>query len=143
MKNLFLLLTLSFVIFSCGSDDPGLSVDEYIALNNLEAVELDEGVFIIIHEQGDNNRPNINNMVQVSYEGKLTNGDVFDQSDDATFTLANLIRGWQIGIKELGIGGTCTLIIPSTAGYGSQGAGNDVPGGATLIFEMELLDIIL
>ena len=143
MKNIFFLLTLSFVIFSCGSDDPGVSVDEYIALNNLQTTELSEGVHIVIHEQGDSNRPNINNKVQVSYEGKLTGGDIFDQSDDATFQLANLIKGWQIGLKELGIGGSCTLIIPPSAGYGSQGAGNSIPPNATLVFEMELLDIIL
>jgi len=142
MKNIFLFLAVVFCLSSCGKEFNGLSVDEYIAENNLVTMELDEGVHIIIHEPGDLNKPNINSIVQVSYEGRLTNGDEFDSSNNIEFPLGNLVRGWQIGLKEIGIGGQCTLIIPPSAGYGSEGKGS-VPGNAVMIFDMELKDIII
>jgi len=142
MKNIIYLFALSLVLVSCGKEDPGISVDDYIILNNLTTTELAEGVHIIIHEPGDSNRPNINSNLEVAYEGKLTHGKVFDSNDFAEFPLSGVIRGWQIGLQEIGIGGKCTLIIPSTAGYGSAGT-SSIPGGATLIFEIDLLDIVL
>jgi len=142
MKKLFLFLAVAFCISSCGEEFAGLSVDEYIAENNLVTMELDEGVHIIIHEPGDLNKPNINSRIVVEYEGRLTNGDEFDSSNNAEFTLSRLIRGWQIGLKEIGVGGDCTLIIPPSAGYGSRSVGS-IPANSTLIFDMKLKDIIL
>jgi len=136
MKSIFSILCLAFIISSCGKD-AGISVDEYIELNNLTTTELNEGVHIIIHEQGNSVSPIPADMVNVAYKGMLTNGDVFDESEDATFRLGNLIRGWQIGLAEIGEGGSATLIIPPGAGYGNNSVGS-IPPGSTLIFEMDL-----
>lgn len=142
MKYLFFLLALSSVIASCGDEAPGLSVDEYILTNNLITTELDEGVHIIIHNPGSGFKPNINSNFVISYEGKLTDGTVFGSNDNFEGTLSNTVKGWQIGVPELAIGGSCTLIIPSDAGYG-DGETSGIPGKSTLIFDIELLDIIL
>ncbi len=143
MKNILFLLSLCLVISSC-SEDAGVSVEDYIILNNLSTTELAEGVHIIIHEEGDSNRPNINSKIEVSYEGRLTHGKVFDSNENIEFELGGVIKGWQIGLPEIGIGGSCTLIIPSSAGYGSFGSqGGGVPGNATLVFDIDLIDIIL
>ena len=142
MKHLLLIFTLSIIISSCGTDTPGLTVDEYITANNLTTTELTEGVHIIIHTPGNGFKPNINSNIEVAYEGRLTDDTVFDASEKSVLTLSGVVRGWQIGIPKIGIGGSCTLIIPPSAGYGDNGKGL-VSGGATMIFDLELLDIIL
>jgi FKBP-type peptidyl-prolyl cis-trans isomerase FkpA len=141
MKNLLLILILSTIIASCGKDAPGLSVDEYITTNNLTTTELAEGVHIIIQSQGNGSKPNINSNIEIAYVGRLTDGTIFDSSDKVDFALSGVVRGWQIGLPEIGIGGSCTLIIPASAGYGDSGKGS-VQGGATMVFDIELLDII-
>ena len=118
------------------------TVDGYIERNSLNTIELDEGVQIVILEEGNDKKPNINNEIRVKYTGKLTNELVFDQREEAVLNLSSLIRGWQIGLAEIGEGGKCILVIPSEAGYGSAGAGNGlIPANAPLVFEIELLEV--
>ena len=139
MKNVFFFLAMVIIMASC-SDDPGLSVEEYIMDNNLVTQELDRGVHIVIHEEGNNVKPNINSAIRINYEGKLTNGNVFDSGDNVVFQLKNLIEGWRIGLKEIGKGGSCTLIIPPASGYGSSEVGS-IPANSTLVFNIDLLDV--
>ena len=142
MKYLQIVLiafSISMLATSCGSDF-GESVDEYIDRNNLETKELDEGVHIIIHEEGTGSKPNPDSYIEVDYKGMLTDGTQFDASPLFRTLLRNVIRGWTIGLQELGTGGSATLIIPPSAAYGSSGSG-PIPGGATLIFEVKLLDV--
>lgn len=84
-------------------------------------------------------------MVTIHYTGWLTNGKVFDSSvtrnEPATFPLKSLIKGWQLGIPGMKAGGTRRLLIPSDLGYGDRGAPPDIPGGATLVFEIEVLKV--
>ncbi len=118
------------------------TVDGYIERNNLNTTELDRGVHIVILEEGSDKKPNTNTEVKVKYTGKLTNELIFDRQDEAVFNLSNLIEGWKIGLPEIGEGGKCILIIPSEAGYGSEGAGNGVvPPNSPLVFEIELLEV--
>lgn len=118
------------------------TVDGYIERNNLNTIELAEGVHIVILEEGNDIKPNANTEIKVKYTGKLTNELIFDQREEAVFNLSTLIRGWQIGLAEIGEGGKCILVIPSEAGYGSEGAGNGViPPNAPLVFEIELLEV--
>jgi len=142
MKHLLLILAISTIIASCGKEAPGLTVDEYITANNLITTELAEGVHIVIHSPGVGFKPNINSNIVIAYEGRLTSGSVFDSSESYNNTLSGLIRGWQIGMPEIAIGGSCTLIIPASAGYGSQPT-SSIPANSTLIFDIDLLDIIL
>ena len=142
MKKLLLILVVSTILASCGKDVPGLSVDEYITTNNLTTTELAEGVHIIIHSIGNGSKPNINSNIEIAYAGRLTDGTLFDSRDSIRLALSGVVRGWQIGVPEIGIGGSCTLIIPASAGYGTSGKGS-VPGNATMVFDIDLLDIIL
>jgi FKBP-type peptidyl-prolyl cis-trans isomerase FkpA len=142
MKHLLIIFSLSVFLTSCGKDVPGLTVDEYITANNLETTELAEGVHIVIHSPGVGFKPNINSNIVIAYEGRLTDGSVFDSNDNYKNSLSGLIKGWQIGMPEIAIGGSCTLIIPSEAGYGSQGT-SGIPANSTLVFDIDLLDIIL
>lgn len=86
--------------------------------------------------------------VSVQYTGWLTDGTKFDSSRDAgqpfEFQLGSgmVIKGWDVGIAGMKVGGIRKLTIPADMGYGDQGAGGGViPPGATLVFEVELLAI--
>lgn len=84
--------------------------------------------------------------VKVHYVGTLTNGKKFDSSYDrnspATFPLNRVIPGWTEGVGSMKVGEKRRLIIPSDLGYGDRGAPPDIPGKATLVFDVELLEIL-
>ncbi len=83
--------------------------------------------------------------VTVHYEGKFTDGKVFDSSyarkEPATFPLGGVIRGWQEGVPLMHVGETWEFAIPSDLAYGDMGRPPQIPGGSTLIFKIELLDV--
>jgi peptidylprolyl isomerase/FKBP-type peptidyl-prolyl cis-trans isomerase FkpA len=85
--------------------------------------------------------------VHVHYTGWLTNGTKFDSSKDRgrpfSFTLGaqQVIAGWDQGVAGMKIGGKRKLTIPPELGYGARGAGGVIPANATLVFEVELLEV--
>lgn len=84
--------------------------------------------------------------VRVHYTGYLVNGVKFDSSRDrgraTTFALDRVIPGWREGVLTMRVGGKRKLIVPPVLGYGDRGNPPTVPGKATLIFDIELIDIV-
>ena len=89
--------------------------------------------------------PVASDTVKVHYTGTLTDGTVFDSSvkrkEPATFPLGGVIKCWTEGVQKMKVGEKAKLTCPSDLAYGDNGRPPTIPGGATLIFEVELLDI--
>jgi len=95
--------------------------------------------------EGTGKTPTPTDSVTVHYKGMLVNGTVFDNSYDrgepAKFVLNAVIPGWTEGLQLMKEGGKAELYIPSDLAYGDRGAGNVIPGGSALIFEVELIKV--
>ncbi len=106
---------------------------------------LDRGIFykIIKNGKGTGPSPAPNNVVTVHYRGKTINGKTFDSSYGGVapaFRLRDLIPGWIIALRQMHVGDKWELYIPAEQAYGKTNQPG-IPGGSTLIFEVELLGI--
>ncbi|MEP6703012.1 MAG: FKBP-type peptidyl-prolyl cis-trans isomerase [Betaproteobacteria bacterium] len=90
--------------------------------------------------------PKSTDTVKVHYHGTLTDGTVFDSSvqrgQPATFPLTGVIKCWTEGVQEIKVGGKSRLVCPSDIAYGDRGSPPTIKAGATLVFEVELLEIV-
>ena len=136
MKSFHKILTLSLIFFvsSCSEKKDSITMDNGLVIEDII--------------EGDGKEANDYNKVVVNYTGKLEDGSVFDSSlspgkEPFTFTLGvgSVIKGWDMGVKGMKVGGKRKLTIPPELGYGDRGAGNVIPPKATLIFEVELIEV--
>lgn len=104
------------------------------------------GIHYEVIQEGTGESPSLNSQVKVHYIGTLPNGDVFDSSvqrgEPATFPVNGVIPGWQEVIPMMQVGSKWRVHIPYAMAYGERGAGQDIPPFATLIFEIELLEVV-
>ena len=163
MKNILLgFIILSAICVSCSKKDEACNLNDsnvtasasetanvqaYLTSNSITATQHLSGFFYKITQVGTGKAVvNLCSLVTVKYTGKLTNGTVFDpsapgaSSTTATFTLGQLIVGWQKGIPLISSGGKITLYIPPSLGYGSAPQGS-IPGNSILIFDIELISV--
>ena len=109
------------------------------------AVKTSSGMVYRSLKDGKGKSPSAADTVEVNYRGTLTNGKEFDSSykrnQSISFPLSQVIPCWTEGVQKMKVGGKAKLICPPDLAYGSRGAGSDVPPNATLIFEVELLNI--
>jgi FKBP-type peptidyl-prolyl cis-trans isomerase FkpA len=109
------------------------------------AVKTDSGLVYREITAGTGDSPKATDTVKVNYRGTLTNGTEFDSSYKRNmpieFPLNQVIRCWTEGVQRMKVGGKSQLVCPSDIAYGDQGRPPAIPGGATLVFEVELLGI--
>lgn len=110
------------------------------------ATQLPSGLAYKVIKQGSAKKPRSSDSVEVHYQGTFIDGKVFDSSmgraEKVKFPLNHVIPGWTEGLQLIGEGGEIELVIPSELAYGDQGAPPAIPGGATLVFKVQLFKII-
>jgi FKBP-type peptidyl-prolyl cis-trans isomerase FkpA len=110
------------------------------------AVKLPSGVIVKVTTEGTGATPSVTDTVKVNYVGKLIEGKEFDSSakhgGPAEFPLGDMVPCWKDGFPQLKVGAKATLTCPSDTAYGEQGRPPTIPGNSTLVFDVELLDII-
>ena len=120
----------------------------FLAENKTKAgvIELPSGLQYSILTEGAGVKATAKNQVKVHYTGTLIDGTVFDSSvsrgEPATFGVTQVISGWVEGLQLMSKGAKYKFFIPSNLAYGAQGAGKAIGPHATLIFEVELLEIM-
>ncbi len=110
------------------------------------AEKLASGIVYKSISPGKGDSPKATDVVKVNYEGKLTDGTIFDSSYErkqpAQFPLNGVIPCWTEGVQKMKVGETAQFVCPSAVAYGDRGRPPKIPGGATLVFKIELLDIV-
>ena len=110
------------------------------------ARKTDSGLVVTTLKPGTGPSPKATDKVKVHYHGTLIDGSVFDSSvqrgQPATFPLNGVIKCWTEGVQLMKVGGKSRLVCPAELAYGERGAPPRIKPGATLIFEVELLEIV-
>ena len=121
---------------------------EFLRINKEKAgvVTLPSGLQYEVLKTGDGTKPKASDKVKCHYHGTLINGTVFDSSvqrgEPATFGVSQVIPGWVEALQLMNVGSKWRLFIPSELAYGERGAGETIEPNSTLVFEVELLDIV-
>ena len=144
-----LLLVITFI--SCNDDDDetqnlGQSeadIIEYIENNNIDATRTTNGAYYVIDEQGEGDTATSDAYLRINYTGYFLDGEQFDTSgtEAATFDLLAVIPGFAESVVYFNTGSKGTLFIPPSLAYGDSGVSNLIPGGAVLIFDIEIVEI--
>jgi FKBP-type peptidyl-prolyl cis-trans isomerase FkpA len=125
----------------CGTVAPATEVDSvkrYLAQQGITALQHCSGLLYVVDSAGTGVEPTVCNNVAVTYQGRLTNGTVFETaSTPVALSLNGVITGFQVGIPLIKSGGRIRLYIPPTLGYGNRTVGN-IPPNSILIFDVRL-----
>ncbi|MFZ1694762.1 MAG: FKBP-type peptidyl-prolyl cis-trans isomerase [Flavobacteriales bacterium] len=123
--------------------------EKYLADNGKrkEVVTTSTGLQYEVIKMGSGAKPTGEQQVKVHYHGTLIDGTIFDSSvqrgEPIVYPVNGFVQGWQEALQMMPVGSKWKLFIPSDLGYGSQAApGGQIPANSTLIFDIELLDIV-
>jgi FKBP-type peptidyl-prolyl cis-trans isomerase FklB len=109
-------------------------------------VETASGLQYRVITEGTGKKPNADDTVETHYEGKTLDGEIFDSSykrgQTATFPLNGVIKGWTEALQLMSEGSKYELFIPSDLAYGSAGSGGAIEPNATLVFTVELINVM-
>ena len=107
---------------------------------------LPSGLQYVVLTEGTGAKPKATDRVKCHYEGRLTDGTVFDSSyrrgEPAVFLLNGVIAGWTEGVQLMGEGAKFRFFIPYQLAYGERGAGQSIPPYAAVVFDVELIEVV-
>ena len=117
---------------------------EFMAQNAQKdgVVVTESGLQIQMVTEGTGAQPQEGDKVLVNYKGTLIDGTQFDANDSIEFNVGGVVPGFREGIMAMKEGGKAILTMPSDLAYGDRGAGQNIPGGSTLQFEVDLLKVV-
>ena len=154
MRRLLLAALLALAACRPGSDRPPMNPDPatntYAPALGVDLSRFEKrpsGLYVRDDTVGTGAVAEPGRQVEVHYTGWLTDGDKFDASRDHgesfRFRLGaqEVIAGWDEGVAGMKVGGTRTLVVPPSLGYGAEGAGGVIPPNAVLVFRVELLGV--
>jgi len=162
LKHFLVILTIGSLMTACEKNSDtteqaeikpkmeaqSLTPEQQFLVDNRDkpnVVETESGLQYKVLKPGEGLKPAATDQVTVHYRGTLIDGTEFDSSysrgEPITFGLNRVIRGWTEGLQLMAIGSKYEFYIPSDLAYGNRGAGAQIGPGATLIFQVELLDI--
>jgi peptidylprolyl isomerase len=142
-----LLLAAAVSIPACVQKEAKAPAPAQVEKGTSGMVKTSSGLAYVDLKAGAGAAPTAGKQVKVHYTGWLENGTKFDSSVDRgepfvfTIGVGQVVPGWDEGVMSMKTGGKRKLVIPPQLGYGSSGAGGVIPPDATLIFEVELLDV--
>ena len=128
-------------------------LNKYLFDQNIKVKPAEEGYYLIVHEQGKGATIDSGKIVTLEYEGRFTDGKVFDgtKAGGRPYTFVSgthrVIKGWELAMKDLNAGSKFTLIVPSSLGYGEEGIRNPkngtfiVPPYKALVFDIRILTV--
>ncbi len=127
---------------------PKVNISDPYLIENAKRPEvkvMPSGLQIEMFDEGYGRMANRTDTVVINYNGYLTDGTLFDSSYKrnmpATFPVSGVVPGFAEALMNIRLGGKAKVYIPSYLGYGSKGSGQAVPPNATIIFEIEVLDV--
>lgn len=142
-----MLLAAAVVIPACSQKEAKPVEEKKTGPGAVAMVKTPSGLAYVDLVPGSGPSPTAGQPVKVHYTGWLENGTKFDSSVDRgepfvfTIGVGQVVPGWDEGVMSMKVGGKRKLVVPPQLGYGAAGAGGVIPPNATLIFEVELLDI--
>jgi FKBP-type peptidyl-prolyl cis-trans isomerase FkpA len=154
LKQLLFLVAISLYVSACtkdlckdvdikAPDSEITTLETYLNNKGIVATKDARGFYYKITNAGNATKPTVCNKVTVAYVGTLPDGTIFEKTNigaTATFSLGQLIIGWQEGIPLIGEGGKITLYLPPTLAYGSAAVGN-IPANSILTFDIDLVSV--
>jgi FKBP-type peptidyl-prolyl cis-trans isomerase len=151
MKNISLACMALFIVAiitqSCNQQPKIINTKPW-DIKTTDTITTESGLkYLVVKKSNNPTKAEKGMMVDVHYTGFLTDGKVFDSSiergNPISFELGtgSVIKGWDEGIALMNIGDKYRLIIPADLGYGTNGAGSDIPPNATLLFDVELVNV--
>jgi FKBP-type peptidyl-prolyl cis-trans isomerase len=141
------LLFIAIIAQSCNQQPKIINTMPW-EIKTTDTITTESGLkYLVVKKSNNPTKAEKGMMVDVHYTGFLTDGKVFDSSiergNPISFELGtgSVIKGWDEGIALMNIGDKYRLIIPANLGYGTKGAGSDIPPNATLLFDVELVNV--
>lgn len=143
-RSIFAFLLIIATVIA-GTSEDGLA---FLARKGSEegVISLPSGLMYMELNKGTGKTPTINSPTKCHYKGELIDGTEFDSSykrgEPLTFAPNQVIKGWTEAMQLMKEGSKWELYIPSELGYGDRGAGALIPGGAVLVFTMEMIEVL-